>query len=807
MGKKNLKPLSYKDYIEGTRQILEASKTEKKPYTVFVLGKEYIVHPNVFSPKYFKDAELFAGNFPIKKGEEILEIGPGTGVISITAINKGAKKAITIDMNPSAVKNTQENIEKHNLEDKMEVRQGDVYDALRPNEKFDTIFWNTPFGLIEENHISDLEKSVYDPGYKSTEKFIKGAKDHLKENGRLLIGFSSTLGKLDLIKRFSKEAELNLKLIYEVESEEVHPVKFEIFEAKLKKMKDIYILGINSVYHESAAAILKNGELLAFAEEERFNRIKHAKHSKVDNPDELPRGAINYCLKVAKIKLKNIDYFAYSFEPGERLKQNINLVDERELIKNSWGTEKGENIFYNKILNVPKIISKKVGQNITSRFIFVPHHISHAASSYYPSLFKDAAVLVVDGIAEFASTWIGKASGQKLEKIDEIYYPNSLGFLWEKFSEYLGFLEYDAAKTMGLSAYGESYKFRKQFHKIIQIDKRGHFEVDNKYMQFRTNKFNALEKLFKEKKRNPKKHIFAIHENIAATLQEKTEEVLIKLVKNLHRKTKSENLCLSGGVALNCVANAKIFQKGGFKNIYIQPAAHDAGTALGAAYYIWHNNLKKKRCKPIKHAYWGPEFSDKEIEQVLKNNKLKYQKVKNIESVVARFISKGNIVAWFHGRMEVGPRALGNRSILADPRSPVIRDELNRKVKFREIFRPLCPSVMSEKAREWFDIGNKVASPLEYMLMVVKVKRSKIKIIPAVVHVDNTSRIQIVKKEINPRYYKLLKEFEKITKIPIVLNTSFNIQEPIVCTPQDAINTFTRSKIDYLAINDYLIEN
>lgn len=568
-------------------------------------------------------------------------------------------------------------------------------------------------------------------------------------------------------------------------------------------MKDIYILGINSVYHESSAAILKNGELLAFVEEERFNRTKHTKPATVHNPDELPQNAINYCLEIAKISLKDVDYVAYSFDPEERLKQNLGLEDEKEIEKDSWGTKKGEQTFYKKITSIPKTFKN-------NKFIFVPHHISHAASAYYPSQFKESAVLVVDGIAEFASTWLGKAKGGKLEKIDEISYPNSLGFLWEKISEYLGFLEYDAAKVMGLSAFGESHKFRKQFDLLLQIDEKGYFKVNNEYTKFRAPKskaFKVLEKLFNEKTRPPSKHLFAVHENIAATLQEKTEELLIKLARHLHEKTKSENLCLAGGVALNCVANTKILQESGFKNIYIQPAANDAGTALGAAYHVWHNNLKKPTRKPIKHAYWGPEFSNKEIEKALKDNDLPYKTPQTLESTVAKLISKGSIVAWFQGRMETGPRALGNRSILADPRSPVIKDELNRKVKFREIFRPLCPSVLSEKANDWFELKEGHPSPMEYMLMAVEIKKGKEEIVPAISHIDNTSRIQLVKKEINPRYHKLLTEFEALTGIPIVLNTSFNIQEPIVCTPQDAINTFKRSKIDYLAIGDYLISN
>jgi carbamoyltransferase len=568
-----------------------------------------------------------------------------------------------------------------------------------------------------------------------------------------------------------------------------------------------FVLGINSAYHESAAAIFKDGELLAFVEEERFNRIKHAKSAKVNNPDLLPWDAINYCLETAKVDLGDIDYFAYSFNPEDRLTHNVDLKSEKELIENSWGTQKGEKLFYRKLRTIPNKISKKANKDIGEKFIFVPHHIAHAASSFYPSEFKKAALLVVDGIAEFAAVWTGKIEGGQIEKIDEILYPNSLGFVWEKFSEYLGFSEYDAAKVMGLSAYGESYKFREHFDKIIKLSKDGRFKVNNRYLQFRTGKFDSLEKLFKERKRSPEKHIFAIHENIAATLQEKTEEMLINLARNLYQKTKLDNLCYSGGLALNCVANPKILEKSEFKNIYIQPAANDAGTALGAGYYVWHNLLKGKRCNSINHAYWGPEFSNREIKEILKKSGLVYRKVRNIEKVVADLLSKGYIIGWFQGRMETGPRALGNRSILADPRSPVIRDDLNRKVKFREIFRPLCPSVLSEEACEWFQTGKSHLSPMDYMLMAIKIKKGKEKIVPAIVHVDNTCRIQTVIKKTNPRFYKLIKEFKDITGIPIILNTSFNIREPIVCSPQDAVNTFKKSQIDSLAIGDYLVDH
>jgi carbamoyltransferase len=564
-----------------------------------------------------------------------------------------------------------------------------------------------------------------------------------------------------------------------------------------------YILGINSAYHESAACLLKDGKVIAFAEEERFNGRKHAKHANPDNPDVLPVKALKFCTEKAGIRLKDVQHIGYSLLPRDRLK-NIGADKGIKLPKAGWGTEEAEKTFYQKVLNVPKRLSRLAREDVSERFSYVPHHVCHAASAFFISPYKESAILVVDGIAEFGTTWLGSGSGNKISAILEVNYPNSLGFLWEKMSQFLGFTEYDACKVMGLSSYGEPEKLMDRMKKIVTLRRDGTFLVNDRIVQFRTDDFTRLERLFGAEKRDSSHEIRAIHENISASLQKMTEEVLINALKRLHKETRSKNLCMAGGVALNCVANAAILARSRFKNIFIEPASHDAGTALGAALYLWNHVLERSRTKPLRHAYYGPEYSNREIKNVLDRNGIRYKRVQKIEKVAAALLSEGEIVAWFQGRMEFGPRALGHRSILADPRSPVVRDELNRKVKFREIFRPFAPSVLEEDARKWFAI-RKRDLPACYMLITYKTRAKKIKKIPAVLHVDDTARIQLVSRRTSPRYYRLIKEFKKLTGVPLVLNTSFNVQGPIVCSPQDALDIFTRGKMDYLAIGDFLI--
>jgi len=561
----------------------------------------------------------------------------------------------------------------------------------------------------------------------------------------------------------------------------------------------IYILGLNSAYHESSACLIKDGKIIAAVEEERLNRKKHAKPAKVDNPDELSVNAINFCLKKAGITLKDVDYIGFSFSPAKRLR---NKYFDEKVTEGSWGSTDGEDLFYQKLMQIPQKLSELYNVDVKGKFQWIDHHTSHAGSAYFVSPFEEAAILVVDGIGEFESTTLYKGKGNKIKRIRSITYPHSLGFLWEKLSQFLGFSEYDACKVMGLASYGNPKKFYNQLMSFVKANSRD-FNIDHNVVKFRIEDYSELERILGSK-RKPNEEIEERHADIAAALQRITEEILIKLANYIYRETRLENICLAGGVALNCVANSVLIEKTPFTNIYIQPVAHDAGTAIGAAYFIWNQQLGNPRSFVMNHSYFGPDYSKEEIIKVLEENNLKFTEPEDIEKTAAKLVSEGNVVGWFQGKMEMGPRALGNRTLLADPRNPKIRDILNMKVKHREYFRPFAPSVLVDKADEWFRIPKKSISS-DFMLFAYDVFENKREVIPAVTHVDGTSRIQTVRKETNPKYYRLIREFEALTGVPIVLNTSFNDREPIVCSPQDAVNTFLKTRIDYLAIGDFLI--
>ncbi|HVI48063.1 MAG TPA: carbamoyltransferase C-terminal domain-containing protein, partial [Chitinophaga sp.] len=377
---------------------------------------------------------------------------------------------------------------------------------------------------------------------------------------------------------------------------------------------------------------------------------------------------------------------------------------------------------------------------------------------------------------------------------------------WEKFAKYLGHSEYDACKIMSLASFGNPAIYEKQFQSFIQTGKDS-FEIDPLVVCFRVEDYTALENLFGIPRRKANEPIRQEHMDIAASLQQITTTILLELTRHIHEVTQSPNLCLAGGVALNCVANKILFEEGPFEHIYIQPAANDAGTSLGAALYTYYNIYSGEHYQPfeLKHTYLGPGYSDEEIIYTLKGLGVNYHHIDEIETVVARLISEGNVVGWFQGRMEFGPRALGNRSLLADPRNPYMIKRMNRLVKHREDHRPFCPSVLEEDAAAWFEIG-KDAIASRFMLMAYPVNKSKANDIPAVVHVDGTCRIQQVQAATNPKYHQLITEFKKITGVPVLLNTSFNDREPIVCTPEDAVRTFLKTKIDYLAIGNFLLK-
>ncbi|MEK7509299.1 MAG: carbamoyltransferase C-terminal domain-containing protein [Patescibacteria group bacterium] len=565
-----------------------------------------------------------------------------------------------------------------------------------------------------------------------------------------------------------------------------------------------YVLGLNFAYHELSACLLKDGKLVAAVEEERFSRIKRGKKALVDNPNTLPKAAIAFCLETAGIALKDVEYIGLSFFPDDRLK---NIGCDQYFIEGDWGSEKGERLFNEKIKRIPKMLSDLAGTEMTTRVMWIPHHICHASSAFFVSPFRKAAVLSIDGIGEFSSTWLGWGDGTALHALKEISYPNSVGFLWEKISQYLGFTEYDSSKVMGLAAYGDAARFYPQFQKIVTLLPDGEFALKADVLRFRVRDFSELEKLFGVSRIESSADVRKDQEDIAAALQKITDDVIMHIVQHLKKVTKMNHLCLAGGVALNCVSNARIMQSGLFKKIFVQPAANDAGTALGAAHHIWNDLLGHPRTYVLKHSYWGPSYTNADIQKALKQANIQnIHCVKNIHEAVARQLADGNIVGWFQGRVEWGPRALGNRSLLADPRRADMKMILNERIKKRESFRPFAPSILAEHASQWFSVPRKCTSrSTECMIINFDVKKSKRVIVPAITHADGTARVQLVNKKTNPRYHKLISAFYKRTGVPLVLNTSFNDNEPIVNSPEDAIKTFLRTKMDALAIGNYLV--
>lgn len=562
----------------------------------------------------------------------------------------------------------------------------------------------------------------------------------------------------------------------------------------------MYILGINAAYHESSVCLLRDGELVSALEEERLNRIKHAKNASTDNSAELPNKAIALILKNEGITLEDIDIIGYSLNPNERLK-TFDAFNDDIVEKNSWGTSEGEKVFYNQINLIPESLQNK---GFKGRFLWIPHHHCHAGSAYYLSNFSSSAVLVLDGIGELSSGGVYLAKDNKIKQVDEFLYPASIGFLWEKFAQFLGFSEYDACKIMGLSAYGDASIYQSKFDDLVQLKEGGQFSIDNAIVQFRSDSFTSLETLFNTPQRECSQEISDTHKDIAAALQAKTEAVVTHITRHIAKTYDEENLCIAGGVALNCVVNSRILDSGLFNKLYIPAAAHDAGTSIGAAYWVWHMTLGNKRREQDKQLYLGPKFEQTEIKAALDQSKLNYTYQNNIEAHAAKLIADGNIISWFQGRMEFGPRGLGNRGILADPRTNDVRDLINKKIKHREMYRPFAPSILAEQLESWYEV--KQPSLLtDYMLLALNIRQDKKCQVPGVLHYDDSSRVQTVCELDNPKYYNLIKAFYDLSGIPLILNTSFNDQEPIVCTPEDAINTYLKTELDYLVIGNYCV--
>ena len=588
------------------------------------------------------------------------------------------------------------------------------------------------------------------------------------------------------------------------------------------------ILGISAFYHDSAAALIKDGEIIAAAQEERFSRKKH--------DPRYPFNSINYVLSEGKIKLSDIDHIVFFEKPFlkfERLLETYMAFAPKgfksfSLSMPIWLREK---LFQKKFL-FEKLKQHDEKFKDIKKIKFSEHHFSHAASAFFPSPFEEAVILTLDGVGEWATTTVAIGKKNNIKMLKEIHFPHSLGLLYSAFTYYTGFkVNSGEYKVMGLAPYGKPKYKDLIIKELMDLKEDGSFKLNMKFFDYATgltmtNK--KFSKLFGNPVRNPKKDLLKdFHMDIAASIQAVTEEVVIRLTRNIASEYKIKNLCLAGGVALNCVANGKILKEKIFEDIWIQPAAGDAGGSLGAALAYWHQELNKPRENfkdQMKGAYLGPKFSENFIESQLNNLKGVYSKKSSdeISSFVAKELANSKTVGWFQGRMEFGPRALGGRSILADSRSEKMQKELNLKIKFRESFRPFAPSVLREEVNNWFELN--YDSP--YMLLVSDIKKDlqipmskndnelfgidKLNIkrssIPAVTHVDYSARIQTVHKETNSKYYNLLKEFYKITGCPVLVNTSFNVRgEPIVCSIQDAFNCFMGTNLDILIIENFVL--
>ena len=588
------------------------------------------------------------------------------------------------------------------------------------------------------------------------------------------------------------------------------------------------VLGISAFYHDSAAAIIIDGQTIAAAQEERFTRKKH--------DASYPKNAINYVLKEASLKLSQVDYIIFYEKPFLKFERLLETYvgfspsgfKSFSMSMPLWLSEK---LFQKKIL-FDALKEQDNNFNNIKKINFSEHHLSHAASAFFSSPYDEAIILTLDGVGEWATTTISLGKNNKINILKEIYFPHSLGLLYSAFTYFLGFkVNSGEYKVMGLAPYGEPRFKNIILDKLIDVKEDGSFRLNMDYFNYATGLTminNKFAKLFNMKRREPENELSQIHMDIAASIQAATEDIVLKITRFLFEEFKLPNLCMAGGVALNCVANGKILKDGLFKNIWIQPASGDAGGALGAAQAFYFQELDNKRkilkTDSMKGSYLGPQFTDDEIENELKNCGANYKKLTSVQIIkdTAKALSEEKAIGWFQGRMEFGPRSLGNRSIIADSRSEKMQKNLNLKVKYRESFRPFAPAVLFEKVSEWFEIN--CESP--YMLLVADVKKSKqlqmtdeqkklfgidklnIKrsSIPSVTHVDYSARIQTVHKETNSIFYKLIEEFERITKYPVLVNTSFNVRgEPIVCTATDAFNCFMGTDLDVLVCNNFIL--
>ncbi len=589
----------------------------------------------------------------------------------------------------------------------------------------------------------------------------------------------------------------------------------------------MYILGISCFYHESAACLVKDGKVVAASAEERFSRKKH--------DSEFPSLAIEFCLNFAGIKIKDVDHVVFYEKPYWKF--------QRILMSSLASWPASPRLFAKGMVNalsdklwVRSIISDKLKID-PAKVLFVPHHISHAASAFYPSGFDKAAILTLDGVGEWTTTTLGQGIGNKITIDSEIKFPHSLGLLYSVFTAFLGFEVNDGEyKVMGMAPYGKPI-FLNKVRRLVNSYADGSYSLKMEYFTFHKSVTRAFGKKFTdlfgkprpadlyfftkksgypsyfgEKPKDYEKlcRVNQHYADIAASIQKFTEEQILKLANELYKNTKLDNLCIAGGVGLNSVANGMLLSKGPFKRVFVQPAAGDDGGALGAALYVYHAILGKKRKFAQDNCYFGVGFDNKEIEKFLKKNKIKFKKIPSEQKLVdflADQLTQEKVIGFFHGRAEWGPRALGARSILASPRTEEMKEIVNTKIKFREPYRPFAPVTLEEKVGDYFEVGKLDHKYLtRFMLAVFPVRRSVRNKIPAITHVDGSGRVQIVNRKQNSRYYDIVKAFGKKTGVYVLMNTSFNLKgEPVVNSPENAFSTFKRSGLDILALENYIV--
>jgi carbamoyltransferase len=578
------------------------------------------------------------------------------------------------------------------------------------------------------------------------------------------------------------------------------------------------VLGINAYHGNASAALVCNGKLIAAVEEERFNRVKYAAG--------FPAEAIRYCLKEAGITLADVDHVAVPRNPYARLATKLFYAMRMP----SFARERARVIV--KFTGIREALAGAFDTDpskLKTTFHRVEHHQAHLASSFFVSPFDEAALLSADGLGDFASSMWGVGRGSRMEIDDAIAFPHSLGLYYSAVTQYLGFLKFgDEYKVMGLAAYGEPEQMD-AFRDIVRFSPNGgefgfrlgldyftHHRSGPEMSWAESDKTPVLGKMFSDEMgkrlggpaRKPDEPLEQRHRNLAASLQARLEEVYLGMLRKLAARTKVKAVCLSGGVAFNCVANGKIFDQTPFEQVYVHPAAGDAGLAVGAAFFVWNQKLNRPRSFVMDHAYWGPGYSSAQIRHAIQASDIAeggycLAELAELELLqkTASIIADGRILGWYQGRAEWGPRALGNRSIVADPRRPEMKEILNRRIKHREIFRPFAPSILAEKTGEWFEKSH----PSPFMTLAYSVLPEKRDQIPAPTHVDGTGRLQTVARDANPRYHALISEFERQTGVPVVLNTSFNDNEPIVCRPEEAVDCFLRTQMDALVLGNYLV--